>query len=422
MYTIPTGYKNFFWTVFQSVIRRESFWIEFTGWRKIVFKKYLTFYLRRINEKKNNSSYSFADFKLTLIMFLNPILWFLINVCNSSGYELKIYDAEGRFALSAYLNPQIEDDEFWKQLGDENGSDECRHPGCKSLSLKRIVMCKRHQFEMVMGHPYKSPEVAEALNNATQAYDSGDFTKAMEWALKAVDQGVPEAERKVGYLYYEGQGVTQDYQEAFNWYLKAAQQCDADAENFIGYFYETGQGINQDYQQAIKWYLRSAGRGNTEAEFHMGRLYLNGNGVNQDYSQALNWFLKAAQKGNAKGQFYLGSMYHFGRGETQNFIKAMQWYQKSADMGNARAQNNLGWLYQNGSGVKLDYTKALEWYQKAVAQNNSNAQEAMGEFYENGWGVEKNDSIAMEWYQKAAAQGHKLAQKKLDEIKQRTTL
>ncbi len=54
---------------------------------------------------------------------------------------------------------QKEDEVFWKQLGDESGTETCKHSNCGKLALKLSSMCKRHHFEMVMGHPYSGPEI-----------------------------------------------------------------------------------------------------------------------------------------------------------------------------------------------------------------------------------------------------------------------
>ena len=40
----------------------------------------------------------------------------------------------------------------------------------------------------------------------------------MYWAKMAADQGNPEGQWRVGFLYYFGYGVEVDYQEAMRWY------------------------------------------------------------------------------------------------------------------------------------------------------------------------------------------------------------
>ena len=68
------------------------------------------------------------------------------------------------------------------------------------------------------------------------------------------DQSLAQTQRRLGYMFYTGQGVPQDYSQALHWFLLAAHQGDAVAQINIGHMYEKGQGVSQDYVQAQKWY------------------------------------------------------------------------------------------------------------------------------------------------------------------------
>jgi TPR repeat protein len=59
-------------------------------------------------------------------------------------------------------------------------------------------------------------------------------------------------------MYSNGQGVKQDYTEAMKWYQKAVDQGNMVAQRNIGVMYENGWGVNQDYNEALKWYLKAA--------------------------------------------------------------------------------------------------------------------------------------------------------------------
>ncbi|KAG0077887.1 hypothetical protein BGZ93_003569, partial [Podila epicladia] len=54
-------------------------------------------------------------------------------------------------------------------------------------------------------------------------------SQAMEW-YQAADQGHADAQFNMGFLYEKGQGVTQDYTQAMEWHLKAADQGHASAQ------------------------------------------------------------------------------------------------------------------------------------------------------------------------------------------------
>jgi TPR repeat protein len=38
------------------------------------------------------------------------------------------------------------------------------------------------------------------------------------------------------------------------WYHLAAEQGYPNAQHNIGYMYDTGEGVEQDYKEALKWY------------------------------------------------------------------------------------------------------------------------------------------------------------------------
>ena len=56
---------------------------------------------------------------------------------------------------------------------------------------------------------------------------------ALKWFRLAAEQGLAEAQNDLGYMYKEGQGVTQDYKEALKWYRLAAEQGHAEARKKI---------------------------------------------------------------------------------------------------------------------------------------------------------------------------------------------
>jgi TPR repeat protein len=55
----------------------------------------------------------------------------------------------------------------------------------------------------------------------------------MKWYLMAAQQGRPEAEFKVGYLYEQGLGVAQNKPSAIAWYQKSSQQGYPDARDAL---------------------------------------------------------------------------------------------------------------------------------------------------------------------------------------------
>jgi tetratricopeptide (TPR) repeat protein len=99
---------------------------------------------------------------------------------------------------------------------------------------------------------------AGPFEDATAAYDRGDYAEALKWYRKAADQGSASTQFNLGLMYAQGQGVPQDYAEAAKWYRRAADQCLPLAQSVLGNMYVQGQGVPQDYVQAHKWFNLAA--------------------------------------------------------------------------------------------------------------------------------------------------------------------
>lgn len=53
--------------------------------------------------------------------------------------------------LSEEAQKRLENDNFWKALGEEIGPELCKHPRCTNKRIRYSVMCRDHHFEMVTG-------------------------------------------------------------------------------------------------------------------------------------------------------------------------------------------------------------------------------------------------------------------------------
>ena len=115
---------------------------------------------------------------------------------------------------------------------------------------------KRKAYDLE--HQFDSQEVApETQSSPTSETDEKD----------------PEAQFKLGIMYYDGEGVTRDYQQAFTWFKRAADQGHADAQALLGMLYYKGEGVPQDYNQAALWLQKAIDQGETSiAHIWLNRL------------------------------------------------------------------------------------------------------------------------------------------------------
>ncbi|KAF9116429.1 hypothetical protein BGX30_005955, partial [Mortierella sp. GBA39] len=250
----------------------------------------------------------------------------------------------------------------------------------------------------------------EAQQRAPQSAISS-LSVEMKWAEAIINasHGDKDAQVVLGDMYRDGKGVAQDYQAAMDWYLKAVEQGDAAGQQRVGALYEEGFGVPKNHSIAMDWYLKAAEQGYAIAQDSIGVLYNFGQGVRRDYGRAMDWYLKAAEQGYALSQYSIGCLYRNGEGVPQDYAQAMKWFLKAANQGDSFAQNNIGLLYNHGRSVPLDYAQAMDWFLKAAKQGNDVAQFNIGLCYINGQGVPQDYTKAAGWFSKAARRGHDYA-------------
>jgi TPR repeat protein len=281
------------------------------------------------------------------------------------------------------------------------------------------------------GDPVAQSEVAAAYTNGDGVEQ--DYTKALEWYLKAADKQNAAAECGLGDAYYNGWGVPRDRVEAARWYRKAADRGYVEAQVSLGHAYRRGRGVDQDYAKAMEWYRKAVAQGDARGQYHVGRMYEQGLGVPADYEEALGWFRRAADGGyasakrkmrerdsflvakaegmggDAVAQRELGIAYADGLGVLKDAREATLWFRRAAEQGDATGQYRLADCYCRGVGVDRNDKEAATWCRKAAEQGQRQAQHLLGVLLHCGRGVVQDDKEAVAWFQKSAAQGCTIA-------------
>jgi len=96
------------------------------------------------------------------------------------------------------------------------------------------------------------------FDDASAAYERGDYVQGMKLFRQLAAQGHQWAQRRLGSIYAEGKGVPQDYQEAVKWYRLAAAQGNQFAQINLGVMYTNGTGVRQDFVRAHMWFALAA--------------------------------------------------------------------------------------------------------------------------------------------------------------------
>jgi TPR repeat protein len=132
---------------------------------------------------------------------------------------------------------------------------------------------------------------------------------------------------------------------------EAAEQGDANAQDNLGFMYANGEGVTQNYAEAVKWYRKAAEQGHPEAQFELGVFYHFGYGVAEDDVEAVKWYRKAAEQENVFALMNLAALYLGVSSGVANHAEAVKWFRKAADLGFAEAQMKTGEAYFFGEGV-----------------------------------------------------------------------
>jgi hypothetical protein len=142
--------------------------------------------------------------------------------------------------------------------------------GCRDTSATKRARAVISQRSRAMKHALAAiilalsltaPVAAGPLEDATAAYDRGDYAVALRLFRPLANQGDAYVQTNLGLMYHVGQGVPQNYDEAAKWFWLAANRGVASAQALLGFMYADGQGVPQDYVQAHMWFSLSAAQG-----------------------------------------------------------------------------------------------------------------------------------------------------------------
>jgi TPR repeat protein len=281
---------------------------------------------------------------------------------------------------------------------------------------------------------------AARFNQATLAYDSGDYARAYEIWSELADEDDLAAMRNTAQLLRQGKGVAKDVDKAFDLYKEAAEKGFVTAMANVAEMYLSGEGTDKDPQEAAVWYARAATAGLSLAQVKLADMYDQGIGVERDPARSRALLERAARNGYGpartrleamgipvagtasgpaavatppdanpdapwphsgrlpaqprEGRMSPGAPMRIGAASTMSAddltlmnngfasyaasdkAAAFTAWRAVAGRGNAEAQLRVGLLYEGGEGVAQDMIEAYRWLKLAAAQGQPQAVEA----------------------------------------------
>lgn len=181
----------------------------------------------------------------------------------------------------------------------------------------------------------------DAFRSGAKWLKEGDTAKAIHSLEYAAEQGHPLAQWKLGRMYADGDGVTQNDLKAFQYFRRIADQHADDnpdlpqsrfvANAFValGHYYLTGipdSDIKRDPDRAREMFAYAASYfRDPDAQYYLARLYLDGTGAPHDPRQAIRWFGLSAHKGKCEAQAMLGAMLFAGDHVPRQAARGLMW-------------------------------------------------------------------------------------------------
>jgi uncharacterized protein len=164
----------------------------------------------------------------------------------------------------------------------------------------------------------------------------------------AAEDGHPIAQWKLGRMYADGNGVTQDDLRAFDYFSRIANAHAEDSPSApqsaivanafvaLGRYYLNGipnSKIKSDPERAREMFSYAASYfGNADAQYDLGRLYLDGRGTSRDdVRYGARWLGLAAQKGQHQAQALLGQMLFNGNQLPRQAARGLMWLTLARD-------------------------------------------------------------------------------------------
>jgi TPR repeat protein len=200
----------------------------------------------------------------------------------------------------------------------------------------------------------------EAFKSGAHLLKAGEKAKAVHSLEYAAEKGHALAQWKLGRMYAEGDGVTQDDLKAFQYFRGIADSHAEDnpdtpqsrfvANAFValGHYYLDGipkTAIKRDPDRAREMFAYAASYfRDSEAQYYLARLYLDGNGAPHDPRQAARWFGLSAQKGQCQSQAMLGAMLFAGDHVPRQAARGLMWLTLAKDNAKDGAATDQDWI------------------------------------------------------------------------------
>ena len=288
---------------------------------------------------------------------------------------------------------------WWKQAADQYEASAAFNLGIMYYAggdgIEKDEKESEYWLDIAANNGYAKVDIADYF------YNVNDFDKAIKWYKSSAEEENLYAQKKLGYIYYNGKGIEQNYEEAFRWFKMAAYEDDSYAQMILSIMYNHGYGIDENKEEALYWCKRAADQGDAGAQNRFGCFYFDGEGVEQDYEEAVKWFKLSAEQENNLAQYNLADCYYYGKGVEEDKEEAECWFEKASE--NGYEKSKIANFYYNAD----DNEKAFKWYKRSFEEDNDeDSAYELGKLYFSGDGCTQDKSKAQEIFEQYVTDGY----------------
>lgn len=150
--------------------------------------------------------------------------------------------------------------------------------------------------------------------------------------------------------------ITKDTVQAIEWWIKAADQGNTEAQYNAGFAYLKGYGVEQDYKKAVRYLQLASHKNNPDAMYLLGHCYYYAKGVQHDKEMAVTLLKEAAKLNHQKAKEVLTDI---GAGR-RDYVEPIYIFDKNSLHTNSKFIDSFSWspaqetLYKNPLLVYID--------------------------------------------------------------------
>ena len=215
------------------------------------------------------------------------------------------------YETGTHISKNLREARSWYEISAAEGYREAQYKlGCMYLQEKGGVKKEKEGITWLEKSSNQGQE--EAKYYLAGLFIEGKISsQAIENPLDLLRQGAIQGDSysqfKLGDLCEKGGEnrwyVTRDEEKAIEWYLKAAQQGNAEGLYKMGMMYKLGKiNGNVNLTEAVKNFERAADQNNSEAQYELACMYKNGSGVVKNFPKSMELYRQAAGNGHVGAQ------------------------------------------------------------------------------------------------------------------------